>query len=52
MAKEKKEKRILDRLTHAYIRRIKKWMFCPSCHDGKMNINNCSTMWTCDECGE
>lgn len=51
MAKEKKRKSIADRLTYAYIRKIKKWMFCPSCQNGKMNINKKSTVWTCEECG-
>lgn len=48
---KKKRKSIVDRLTYAYIRRIKKWMFCPSCQEGKMAINKKSTMWTCEECG-
>ena len=52
MTKDKKNtKSILDRLTYAYIRKIKKWMFCPACKDGKMNINKNSTMWICEKCG-
>lgn len=44
-------KNILDRLTYAYIRRIKKWMFCPACQQGKMTINKKSTTWSCEDCG-
>lgn len=52
MADEKKtRKSLIDRLTYAYIRKIKKWMFCPACQNGKMSINKQSTMWTCEECG-
>ena len=51
MSNEKKRKSIADRLTYAYIRRVKKWMFCPACQDGKMSINKASTMWTCEHCG-
>ena len=46
-----KKKSLMDRLTYAYIRRIKKWMFCPACRDGKMTINKKSTMWACESCG-
>ena len=38
-------------MTRAYVRKIKKWMFCPACQNGKMAINKKSTMWTCEECG-
>ena len=51
MSKEKKRKSIVDSLTYAYIRKIKKWMFCPDCQQGKMIINKESTFWTCEECG-
>lgn len=52
MAKDKKkQKSIVDRITYAYIRKIKKWMFCPACQQGKMTINKKSTLWTCEECG-
>ena len=52
MTKDKKNtKSILDHLTYAYIRKIKKWMFCPACKDGKMSINKNSTMWICEKCG-
>lgn len=44
-------KNILNRLTYAYIRRVKKWMFCPACQQGKMTINKKSTMWSCKDCG-
>lgn len=51
MTKKIKKKSIADRLTYAYIRKIKKWMFCPACQKGKMTINKKSTVWTCEECG-
>lgn len=47
----KKKKSIIDRLTYAYIRKIKKWMYCPACQDGKMSIDKKSTVWTCEDCG-
>lgn len=48
---KKKRKSIVDILTYAYIRNIKKWMFCPACQNGKMTINKKSALWTCEECG-
>lgn len=48
---EKKRKSIADHLTYLHIRKIKKWMFCPSCQKGKMTINKKSTLWTCEDCG-
>ena len=48
---DKRIKKISDRIMYMYIRRIKKWMFCPSCRNGKMKINKKSTMWTCENCG-
>lgn len=50
-AKTKTHKNIVEILTSAYIRRIKKWMFCPACQNGKMTINKKSTLWTCEDCG-
>lgn len=50
-AKLKKHKNIVETLTYAYIRKIKKWMFCPACKSGKMTINKKSTLWTCEDCG-
>ena len=47
----KKSKSLGDKITYAYIRRIKKWMFCPACQKGKMTINKKSTTWACEECG-
>lgn len=47
----KEKKSIMDRLTYAYIRKIKKWMFCPACQKGKMTIDKKSTVWTCEDCG-
>lgn len=52
MSKEKKkQKSIVDKLTYAYIRKIKKWMYCPDCQIGKMIIDSKSTIWICKECG-
>ena len=48
---DKKNKSIVNKLTYAYIRKIKKWMYCPSCQKGKMSINKKSTVWTCEDCG-
>ena len=47
----KTSKSIMDRLAYAYIRRIKRWMFCPSCQQAKMRINKNSTTWICEACG-
>ena len=44
-------KGIIDRLTYAYVRRVKKWMFCPECQKGKMTIDKQFTEWTCVDCG-
>lgn len=49
--KRKTQRKLSDALTHAYLRKIKKWMFCPNCHDGKMAIDKKSTVWTCNNCG-
>lgn len=48
---KEKNKSIIDRLMYTYIRKIKKWMFCPACQDGKMRIDKTSTTWQCKECG-
>lgn len=48
---KKSRKNILERATYAYIRRIKKWMDCPACRNGKMAINKASTLWQCEDCG-
>ena len=50
-SKSAKRKNLIEVVTYAYIRRIKKWMFCPACHNGKMTINKKSTLWTCEKCG-
>lgn len=49
--KTAKRKKLLETFTYAYIRKIKKWMFCPACQQGKMTINKQSTLWTCEDCG-
>lgn len=52
MDREKaKHKSLVDKLTYTYIRRIKKWMYCPACQTGKLKINKESTIWTCESCG-
>lgn len=48
---KKGHKSIANHFTYLYIRKIKKWMFCPSCQKGKMTINKKSTLWTCEDCG-
>lgn len=48
---KKKHKSVGERLAYAYIRKIKKWMFCPNCQNGKMGIDKKSTVWICEECG-
>ena len=40
---KKKSGHVKAQLTYAYIRKIKKWMFCPACQHGKMTINKAST---------
>lgn len=49
--KQKKHKKFSEAVTLAYLRKIKKWMFCPNCQDGKMTIDKGSTIWTCSNCG-
>ncbi|MBR7151598.1 MAG: hypothetical protein IKD02_04595 [Clostridia bacterium] len=49
--KEMKKKKFRDKIAYAYIRKIKKWMFCPVCQKGKMTIDKKSTVWTCEDCG-
>lgn len=46
----KKNKSIGEQLTHFYIKKIKKWMYCPAC-DGQMVITKNSTLWKCNKCG-
>ncbi len=50
-AKTKTHRNAVKTLTYAYIRKIKKWMFCPACQNGKMTINKKSTLWICEDCG-
>ena len=45
--KEKKHKSFGDAVTYAYLRKVKKWMFCPACQTAKMTIDKKSEMWTC-----
>ena len=34
-----KRKSIGEHFTYAYLRHIKKWMFCPNCKSGKLAFN-------------
>lgn len=49
-AKTKTHKNVVKPLTYAYIRKFKKWTFCPACQNGKMTINKNSTLWICEDC--
>lgn len=49
--KPRKHKNIGDALTYAYIKHIKKWMFCPACRNSKMTINKVASIWSCEDCG-
>lgn len=51
MKKISKRKKLGDVLTYAYIRKIKKWMFCPACQKDKMTIDKKSKLWICESCG-
>lgn len=50
---DKKVKRSIsigDRVSYFYIKNIKKWMFCPSCKNGKMTFNKKNLLWKCEDC--
>jgi len=47
----KKHKKFSDAITYAYLRKIKKRMFCPNCQVGKMTIDKKSAVWICNNCG-
>ncbi|MBQ3014253.1 MAG: hypothetical protein IJD75_03835 [Clostridia bacterium] len=51
MKSEKKKISIGDRATYFYIKNLKKWMFCPSCKNGKMSFNKKTSNWVCEDCG-
>ena len=40
---------LTNKLTYAYIKNIKRWMFCPVCGD-KMRVKRKSSMWECQKC--
>ncbi len=46
----KKDHRLRESLYNEYLRRIKKWAFCPDCHH-KMNLDSGLEKWICDHCG-
>ena len=39
-------------LTYAYIKNIKKWMFCPNCNNdkNKLRLSADKTWWICNKC--
>lgn len=39
-----------EKLTYAYLRNIKKWMFCPACKNGKMKYYKKKSEWVCEDC--
>jgi hypothetical protein len=51
MENERKKIGLGDRVTYFYIKNIKKWMFCPSCKNGKMSFNKKTSNWVCEDCG-
>lgn len=46
-----KRKSIGEHFTYAYLRHIKKWMFCPNCASGKLAFNKKASKWQCENCG-
>lgn len=38
-----------DKITYTYIKRIKKWMECPVCHQ-KMTFKKTEKAWKCNSC--
>lgn len=50
MKHEKKHKSLEDALSYFYISKIKRWMFCPSCREGRMTIQKKTGVWECKEC--
>lgn len=38
-----------DKITYTYIKRIKKWMECPACHQ-KMTFKKMEKAWKCNSC--
>ena len=46
-----KRKSIGEHFTYAYLRHIKKWMFCPNCESGKLAFNKKASKWQCESCG-
>ena len=47
----KSKKSLRDKWDYFRLRRIKKWMFCPSCKNGKMSFNKKKSHWICEDCG-
>lgn len=41
--------KIFEKLQHLYIKKIKKWMFCPVCYE-KMYISKEGRVWECEHC--
>lgn len=40
---------IKDKLTYEYLKKIKKWMYCPNCK-GIMHITPDGSSWNCEAC--
>lgn len=51
-AKPKKPdiKAMTERAGYSYLRNIKRWMFCPSCRDGRLHVNKKRGLWICNDC--
>lgn len=48
---QKKQKKFKDAVAKVYLRKVKKWMFCPACRDGRMTMEKKAAVWTCPDCG-
>lgn len=51
MERKSKKNNLGDRISYFYIKNLKKWMFCPSCKNGKMSFNKKTSHWMCEDCG-
>lgn len=43
------EVKLVDKITYIYIKKIKKWMECPVCHN-KMLFDKKGKLWKCNNC--
>lgn len=44
-------KAMTERAGYSYLRNIKRWMFCPSCRDGRLHVNKKKGLLICNDCG-